>query len=303
VRWSILIVAALVAIGIAATVDVLRDGGSAAPPTEPTVTRETRQAPSPEEALRAAGVSGQLYFTVYARDGCAIYMVELPDMQDVEQIGLDRCSFDVSSQGDVVAGAPCPQRGVQVHFGDGSSSVFRGCAPAWRPDDALTLVRRGDVVTGKEILVEDVARFARNAIGRGRLEVRQLAWLSDTRLAVLIGARAVDHAVVIVLEDDRVVSEPIFADRQDALDVLRHSQEVFVGGEFGSQIFDSQGNFVSASRFPFPDLAAVAEFPGGRWFAVARPGSVCIYEETEPPPREYFPITCLDADAVDLAWR
>jgi hypothetical protein len=76
-----------------------------------------------------------------------------------------------------------------------------------------------------------------------------------------------------------------------------------VGGEFGGQVFDPQGNFVSASRFPFADLAAVAESPGGRWFAVARPGSVCIYEETEPPPREYFPITCLEADAVDLAWR
>jgi hypothetical protein len=187
----------------------------------------------------------------------------------------------------------------------GSSDRFRGCAPAWKPNGELTFVRDGDVVTPKgDVLVDDVARFAQNALDRGnRLAIRQLAWLSDTSLAALVYARPVDSGVVIVVEGDRAVSEPIFVDRQATIKVLRHSEEIFVGGDFGGQVFDRHGNFVSASRFPFADIAAVAESPGGRWFAVARPGSVCIYEEIDPPPRERFPITCLEADAVDLAWR
>jgi hypothetical protein len=303
VRGSAAILAAVLAIGIAATVDALRDGGNDTG-SQRAVVREGGPPPPRAAKLRAAGVTGELYFTVETGGGCRLRAVTLPTLEDAATFELGWCRFDLSHEGNIVAGPPCPGRRFEIRSVTETSSGFQGCAPAWRPNGELTFVRDGDVQTPDgDVLVANVARFARNAVGRGRLEVRQLAWLSGTTLAALIGTLAVDHAVVIVIEGDRAVSEPIFADRQDTLDVLRHSQELFVGGEFGGQVFDLQGDFVSANRFPFADLAAVAESPGGHWFAVARPGSVCIYEETEPPPREYFPITCLEADAVDLAWR
>jgi hypothetical protein len=293
----------VIGLGIAATVDALRDGGDDA--DSPRTAAHGTSSPSTRAAkLRAAGVTGELHFTVEAEAGCRLRAVSLPTLQDAASLQLSWCRFDLSRAGNVAAGPPCPGRTFEIRSVEELSSGFQGCAPAWKPSGELTFVRDGDVLTPTgEILVDDVARFARNALGRGRLVVRQLAWLSDTRLAVLIGTRTRNDGVVIVIEGDRAVSEPIFADRQNTLDVLRHSQELFVGGEFGGLVFDHRGNFVSAGRFPFADLAAVAESPGGRWFAVARPGSVCIYEETDPPPREYFPITCLNADVVDLAWR
>jgi hypothetical protein len=301
-RRTAAIVAAVVAIGIAASVDALRDGEGEAP--QGTTARGSSPPATRAAKLRAAGVTGELYFTVETEAGCRLRALSLPTLQDAASFELSWCQFDLSAGGIVVAGPPCPGRTFEIRSVDEESGGFQGCAPAWGPGGRLTFVRDGDVLTPTgEILVRDVARFARNALGRRRLVVRQLAWLSDTRLAALIGAHADEDGVVIVIEGDRAVSEPIFADRPATVDVLRHSQELFVGGEFGGLVFDRRGNFVSAGRFPFADLAAVAESPGGRWFAVARPGSVCIYEETEPPPREYFPITCLQADAVDLAWR
>jgi hypothetical protein len=295
VRRSAPILAALVVIGIAATVDALRSDGDA--PRERVRSAATT---SPAAKLRLAGVTGELYFTVRTEAGCRLRAVSLPTLQDAASFEVRWCRFDLSRDGNVLAGPPCPGRTFEVRSVDELSSSWAGCAPAWKPDGALTFVRNGDVVTPKEVLVRNVARFAENALGQSRrLVVRQLAWLSDTRLAVLISGRAADPGVVIVIEGGRVVFEPIFAGSRSTIDVLRYTEEIFIDG----QIFDSRGNFVSASRFPFGDVAAVTDSPGRRWFAVARPGSVCIYEETDPPPRERFPITCLEADAVDLAWR
>jgi hypothetical protein len=302
-RWTVPLLAVVIAIGIAATVDALRDGDDEADTSRPAAPG-TGAPPARAAKLRAAGVTGELYFTVETEAGCRLRALSLPTLQDAASFELSWCRFDLSRDGNVVSGPSCPGRTFEIRSVDELSGGFQGCAPAWKPSGELTFVRDGDVLTPTgDVLVDDVARFARNALGRGRLVVRQLAWLSDTRLAALIGARTANDGVVIVIEGDRAFSEPIFADRRTTLDVLRHSQELFVGGEFGGLVFDEHGNFVTAGRFPFADLAAVAESPGGRWFAVARPASLCVYEQTDPPPREYFPITCLEADAVDLAWR
>jgi hypothetical protein len=227
VRASAAIVALVVAIGVAATIDALRDSGDDADSRRPAAP-ETDAPPPRVAKLRGAGVIGELYFTVKTEAGCRLRALSLPSLQDAASFELSWCRFDLSTEGNVVAGPPCPGRTFEILSVDELSGGFQGCAPAWRPNGGLTFVRDGDVLTPTgDILVRNVARFARNAVGRGRLEVRQLAWLSNTRLAVLIGTLAVDHAVVIVIEDDRAVSEPIFADRQDTLDVLRHSQELF----------------------------------------------------------------------------
>jgi hypothetical protein len=300
-----LIVSVLVVIAVAAAVDALRgDEEAVTEGREPqqTSTRETRteRSETPAEVLTAAGVTGTLYFTLQADEGCFLHTLALPGLEGANAFLLDRCEFDVSPRGDVVSGGPCPATDIQLRPVGGPPRHLRGCAPAWTPDGELTYVRDGDVLTlGGGTSVHDPGRFAENALGQSRkLLVRQLAWLSHSRLAALISGRRADPGVVIVIEGGHVVSEPLFVGSGDTMHVLRYSEEIFVSG----QVFDSRGNFVTANRFPFGDVAAVADSPQQRWFAVARPGSVCIYQDIQPPPRERFPITCLEINAVDMAW-
>jgi hypothetical protein len=299
VRGTALLVAAVVALGIAATVDALRsDDGREPPPGSAT------SSISPQAELRRADVTGMLYFAV--RNPCEVRGVRLPNLSDAVSFTSEFCRFDVNSAGAVVEGPPCPREGARVQRIGERTREFSGCAPTWKPNGDLTFVLDGDVVDAEEnVLIEDVARFAQNALGRGsRLAVQQLAWLTGERVAVVVTTRAVVSAVVVVVEEGRLVSEPIFAETDANVEVSADGEEFFVKGDgVGVQVFNRRGAFVSGSRFNFVDVAAAAESPDGRLVALARPGNLCIYEESDPPPRERFPVTCFPFDAVDLAWR
>jgi hypothetical protein len=301
VRGTALLIAAVVALGIAATVDALRSDEGKKPPAPAT------SSTSPAADLRRADASGVLYAAVRMGNRCRLRALRLPDLSTAASFTSEFCEFDVNAAGEVVVGPPCPGDGVRVQVIAGSSRAFPGCAPAWTPHGRLTFVLDGDVVSGDELVIRDATRFARKALGdESRLAVRQLAWLTEERVAVVVATRNLARAVIVVVEGDRAVSEPIRMEAEANVGVSNDSQEIFVGGGeggFGVQVFNRHGAFVSASRFDFADVAAVAESPDGRFFAVARPDNVCIYEEADPPPRERFPVTCLPSDAVDLAWR
>jgi hypothetical protein len=306
-RTSAAIVAVVVLIAIAATIDALQDGGSFAPAPEDTVTREASGPPpppaAPEENFRAAGVSGRLYFSVEVGGACFVRSLDLPDLEGAAEVAVEACGFDVSPQGAIVAGPPCPGRSFRVYPADGPSVEYDGCAPAWQPDGELTFVRDGDVVSLKGGLVRNPARFARNALGRDRLLIRQVAWLTDTRLAVRVTTRGAGPSVVVVLSEGKAVPEPFFTDRDAQIEISHATEEILVtfGGGF-VEVFSPTGALVSASRFPFGSIAAVAYSPDGHFVALARPDNLCIYEVRDPPPREWFPVACLPFDAVDLAW-
>jgi hypothetical protein len=297
-RSTWLLLAALIGLGLVAAVDALRGGDS-----EPECGRGVATT-SPAADLRRADVAGVLYFTVRSGGGCRLRALALPSLQDAASFELEWCRFDVSPEGTVASGPPCGGRGGDVDvFGtpEDPPATFAGCAPAWKPNGDLTFVRDGDVMTPDgDVLVDDAARFARHAIGEKRIS--QLAWLTDTRLAIVVSSQ-VGPSVAVLVERRRVVSEPIFIDFGARLEASRGTLELLIGGGgAGIQVFDYDGNFISATRFPFGSIAAVAYSPGGSWVALARPGNVCIYPEIKPPPRERFPVACLPFDAVDLAW-
>ena len=303
-----LIVAILVAIAVAAAVDALRGDGKAvtegrAP--QQTNTRETRteRSETPAEVLSAAGVTGTLYFTLQVEEGCVLHTLALPGLEGANAFLLDRCEFDVSPRGDVVSGGPCPATDIELRPVGGPPRHIRGCAPAWTPDGELTYVRDGDVLTlGGGTFVHDLGRVARNALGSdSRLDVQQIAWLTDRRLAVRVTTRRV--SVVVVIEGDRAVAEPLFADRAAQLGISHATEEILVtfpGG--GVVVYGPSGEFVSGNRFQLGGITAVSYSPSGRFVALGRQGNLCIYEETDPPPRERFPLACLPFDVVDLSW-
>src|SRR5687767_8138854 len=198
VRWSILIVAGLVAIGIAASVDALRGEQAARRLAEPEATtgQTTTQRTASPRALTAAGVTGTLYYTLQVEDGCELHMLALPRLTRSGAFVIDSCEFDVSPQGNIATGPSCPGDGVQAGPPGGTTRSrtkqrFSGCAPAWRPDGELTFIRHGDVVTaGGEVLVRDLARAGRPWFSRRKpVTVRALAWLTETRLAAILRGR------------------------------------------------------------------------------------------------------------------
>jgi hypothetical protein len=297
-RASVIVVAGLIGLALAAAVDALRGDGDEAERVPATV-----EIASPAADLRRAGVSGELYFTVRSGHGCRLRALTLPSVRDAASFEFEWCRFDVSGAGNVVAGPPCPGDRVEVRAVDAPPSSWRGCAPAWKPNGELTFVRAGDVVTPTRTLLRDVTRLARLALGEGsRLAVHELAWLSDTRLAAVVGDPTVSSAVIVIAESGRAVSEPIFVGEETAIQVSHDRREAFATAAGFVQVFDPRGVVRSQSRFGLPDVAAVADSPDGRWLALARPGNVCIYRLTEPPPRQPFPVACLPFDAVDLAW-
>lgn len=302
-RTTAPILAVVIAIGIAATVDALLNGGGGAAP-EPTTTQRARAAPSPAEERRAAGASGTVYFTLRIDEGCVLHTLKLPSLQDAGSFVLDPCRFDVSSGGDIASGTPCPGRAVEVPSTD--TGHFTGCAPAWKPNGDLTFVRDGDVRTPEgDVLIEDVARFALPWFSDPtRVTVRELGWLTNTRLvAVVRGPRTAGGDVILVLQGEKSLSG---GDIQagSSVHVSRSRQEIFVAyPDAGVSVHNREGAFLSQSRFSLPDVGAIVDSPDGRWMAVARPENVCIYELVEPPPREEFPVACLPFDVVDLAWR
>jgi hypothetical protein len=300
-RSTWLLLAALIGLGLVATVDALRGGDR-----EPERGRGVATT-SPAADLRRADVTGVLYFTVRSGGGCRLRALALPSLQDAASFELEWCRFDVSPAGNVVAGPPCPGRTFEIRSVDELSSGFQGCAPAWKPNGDLTFVRDGDVLTPEgDVLVEDVAVFARLSFPDGsRLYVREMAWLTETRFVLVVRGTGVHpdlRDVVVLVEDgSRLSGGELNASR---VHVSRRAQQIFVAYPgSGLVVYDQRGTVRSPeSRFPFGDIAAAADSPDGRWIALARPGNVCIYEPVEPRPREEFPVACLPFDAVDLAW-
>src|SRR5688572_5970975 len=103
-RGTAPIVVAVIAIGIAASVDALRGGEEAAAPE--TTTRKTVAPPAPmrdpAEVLRGSGVTGTLYFTLRTSEGCVLDTLALPDLEEGGASQLDWCRFDVSPEGHII---------------------------------------------------------------------------------------------------------------------------------------------------------------------------------------------------------
>jgi hypothetical protein len=317
VRWSVLIVAALVAIGIAASIDGLRGSSEKArteaggEKTNAETSATTAPTPTPAEVLARAGVDGTLYFTLEAEEGCVLHTLALPGLEGANASLLDRCEFDVSPRGDIVSGGPCPATDMELRPVGGPERHVRGCAPAWTPAGELTFVRGGDVLTlGGGTFVHDLARSARLWFSRREpVRVSSLAWLSERRLAALLTGRLrglrVPGDLLVVSNGDTVLpfgevsaGASIYTDR--SLGQLWVAQPGSDLSARGTTVFTGSGSISSTTCFQ----ANVNGFAalGDRWYALARPDNVCIYERRNPPPREEFPLTCLPFDVVDIGW-
>jgi hypothetical protein len=332
---TLLLVAAVLALGLAAGVEALLGGDAEVEPTraeqpEPAATTTEAATTEPTEealaeaadSLRAAGVTGVL---TYAGQDCRVHAVELPGLEP-HPAGAERsCRFRVSA-GNVLSfgrGVADPSRfllaacdvGLTEVSTDGSLvAVYPGCAPTWRGDGALTIVRQGEVVlldgpldrpelVQENVLLsrQDVTRAFRSAgWSEGRFAVREIAWLPGRRLAATVRVNGADEVndVLVVFRGRRFVRAPSFAYAD--LRGLRPSPRgrfVFArSGEGGLAIVDRGGRPVLE---PFRQGEALAWAPDERWGAWAGRDGIYFFR----PGDRSAPFVWLPIVARDLVWR
>jgi hypothetical protein len=138
----------LLVAGVAAVEIFLRDEKATSEPMsspEPTTQASSeRQLPG---QLEEAGVAGLLYLA--SRDGarCDLKAIRLPSLAIETGFSVPDCRIAVSPEGLVATGLDCNQASGALWESNGSLvEQFSGCAPAWKPNGALTFLRDGEVL-------------------------------------------------------------------------------------------------------------------------------------------------------------
>lgn len=301
-------VAVVVAVGIA---DVIRgDGGEGARRAEGQGTAEATttqpQRLTASERLEDRGIGGLLYATVRAGVACRVAVIALPTLNRSILGGIDSCRIRVSPTGLVVGGRPCEGRASrfssQTRIG---IRRLRGCAPAWRPNGNLTFVNPpGDVVE----LVEPCASVRpclRVVVSRREIPKapRDLAWLDEDRLAVLVGGRFPLDRSLAIFDEGRLVSHPgPCCPVRDYLRAIGGSLLLPSDDAPGAVLgFDARGRLSARPALPpfLADGLAYTASQDDRWIASTLGDTVQIYSLADERPLD--PIQ-LDVRAIDLGW-
>ncbi len=327
---TVLVVVVVAAIALAAGIDALRsalrgragrpDRDADRPTTEPEGRRTTCRSKTSSQArsttpTRAASCG---------RSSC-------PPRRRSEAPGWDECRFVLSPSEQRVSGAgsgwdpysdpnvgrlyQSEQGRIQVATNLGpDGEPFRGEAPAWRPDGALTYfadgaVREwpsGDVVLSQRDLVRALRTlpFVELATRFDRFRVREAAWLDERRLAAILSANGPEGRVdMLAIYDGRELDAVHLRRRWWVLGAARQSRRTLCRREVDRRprragIRHDRGR-PRGEHAPDRRLPRVAWSPDEQWVAIAAEGGVFVYHPGAPGPPELE----LDLDAHDLAWR
>lgn len=186
---------------VAAAVDAVRREDE--PPEEAPATTALARKDVLAAELERLGARGEL---VLYGEACRVERLALPSL---ERTGADEsgCVPVGAESPDGSTVARCLGDEVELFADSGFVRALPGCAPAWRPDGVLTVALRDEVVrfracpdgrrdTCTETLISraELVRAARRhptgpALAPLRVLVDGVAWLSNTRAAVLMSIR------------------------------------------------------------------------------------------------------------------
>jgi hypothetical protein len=333
---TVALVGAVVLLGIAAAVDALRGGGTAAP--VPVADTTTGQEDLPR-AVRAAGLSGTILYT--DADDCRLHTFALPTLEatgiDYDAERWESCGFAANA-----AGRPAPEGTVfapdderqAMEFDGGVELVWpsraRGIrfenarAPAFRADGTLTLVRDGRLLAfepcpsdarirgewpghcAREITTEDAITESLDP-GRlrpapGNVALLDVVWLpDDTMLAVVQSPGDVQSDILLhvkpTLGAHPIVEVRFQAERIYEVLLSPHSRYVAVlSGTGRVAVLDPFGRLIAS---PGLRVRAMSWSPDERWLAVLT-GPGLAFVSADSPVTQIGPITL---SARDLAWR
>ncbi len=192
---------AVASVVVAATVDAVRGRQG---DERPGATTELAEREDHETRLAALGARGQL--VVFGSGGCAKRVFELPSLDRTQDRGPCVPRGALSPDGSLVARCLGDETEVFHSVDGGLERIVPGCAPAWQPDGTLTVslnraVTRFGACPGPDPCPEtlisrrELHRAARrhptvpDLPVRLRVLVDGIAWLSQTRAAVLLSIR------------------------------------------------------------------------------------------------------------------
>lgn len=322
VTW--LVVGAVAAVGLAAALDALRGEGEAAPPTGTTSATTTEREPAepapgrlevPPPLPNREPVQGFLEDTdapgtLYVADlDCRLHALRLPEVEWLDEpAAVVPCRFTVDVNGEPFPdgatfarggelGAVCRRNTVDV-FDEPGPIVLRqldGCAPTWKPDGSLTVLRDGRLVqaTGldqERVLLsrDDIAR----ALGTGA-RLRDVAWLDNASFGAVVRRRG--RLELAVFRGKKLVRPPSFSSPR--IEGLRTGGSGLLAAETGTpqasvSFFDRDGRLllsVGGREFSWQ--------PGGTVAAVAGRLQILF---VAPLTGDAVPLSLL---ASDLEWR
>ncbi len=304
--------------GIAAIEAFVRDGDATTAPSS---------ASSPQglpDRLEAAGARGRLYMSVPDGDGCELRAIRLPSLEIESAFTVSDCRFAVAPDGSVASGSSCPGT-LALATPDGTVvGLFEGCAPAWKPNGELTFVRDGQVLSVPRSCTGTIDECARVALPRGTIRravsslgrdpparevVREIAWLDDARLGVIVrrtvgsgdSRRTLDF--VVVFDGRRFLGPLSFGTgRLTDLTVNRPGRRFFASGDVVQGVFelDDRGRYANTLTLQgIPEVSSVAFSPDGTWGAAAGRETVVLFQPGDSPGRAFQ----LPFEADALAWR
>jgi hypothetical protein len=341
-RWkqlaSMLVVGVLVAVALVAAVDAVRSDDPAEIPDR---ARAEDEPDLPAAGLEAEGIRGILYYSD-PEDDCRVHAVELPDLREVAPPKLRACRFELPFDPDPSweprgaawhprdhLSAACSRGRVEVREQSGALvDEVDGCAPAWKPDGTLTVVRDGEVwgvqrpcdggCERRLLPAVELSRVARSVrfAPRARRYLRsatafEVAWLSDTRAAVLVRVRLRGRlrvlgpvSVLALYEGRRLLRATQYA---GAIALRVSPRGTFVGvveaGERISIVGRNGRQLLGAADLPSPSTRAVAWSPDELWTAIATRWSVFLLPTADIEAGRQPRIVRLPLGARDLAWR
>lgn len=329
-----LVVAAIGLLGFIAAIDAFR-GGEELPPaadasaTDRTTTerQETDTAPPQEQltelatrVLRENRIQGELVVTDIQ---CRVRSLFLPSLQEGPGPIANGCRLSVAPGGQLVGAdgttpgpdgilAECVDTGVVVHPRGEELHVRGSCPPAWTPDGRLTVISGGEL---REVGVACLSRGGRNctvpliqqadlrrALGGlpweiGNPEIREAAWLSNDRVALVIHDLAQDLDALAVFRGRELVGAPPFL--YESLTDLRASPR---GGQAAALLngqalvlIDGNGEYEPLS---FRGATGIAWSPDERWTATASPDGIFIFGSGSRGVNSVF----VPVRVTDLAW-
>ena len=323
---SWIVVAAVGALALAATVDALRSERSVPAPRPAAAETQTLRGDAAAVAgeLREEGVRGVL---TYSDEACAVHAVVLPDLREHPAPAERSCRFAASAGNVFSVGPAVPDpRSSLVASCDGGAVEVRtrygmlvgraaGCAPSWKPSGILTGLRDGAVVElhvrrGPKTLVPRLV-VSREALTRAlsrtpwrlrRPEFQEVAWLSDKRFAAVVSDAGRGEDVLAFFEHGRFLSALPFT--YTGLFDLRVSPRArYVAAKIGDEenvrgllVLDAKGRYVSLG---LRTGRAIAWSPDEQWMAVAAADGVYVLAAVERTPR----LIRLPLIASDVFWR
>ena len=307
---SWLLAAAIAALVVAAAVDALLGGEPEARAPAPPPPQRTTETDELVDALRERRIAGAL---LYADERCAVHVLLLPSLEDRLVQGEEACGFrSPASSGAGVA--ECAAGIVEVRDATGLTRRTPGCAPAWKPNGVLTVVRDGELVEldlrGRTRRLVSRVLVSRRHLARDLTgppwafldpRIREAAWLSDDLAAVVVSDPALERDDVLALyRGRRLIGAPPFP--YERLSGLRVSPR---GSFVAARVGLPPGGLVLVDRraelvaIPFRVARAITWSPDEAWTAVASPDTIFIWETGERAVR----FVALPIRARDVLWE